>query len=225
MAGALIGSRRPRSDLRSGDAAGQAPGGYDPLVDEGPEDAEAGEQDISARDVDRVVGLVGRHLVEAVQVRQHDPDGVLGRQGVGAVADVDRAQRRQVAAIEAHAQIRDPRGEFIVRTEGAHRYQSFLQASTVECRAYDDSKVTLIPTYTTLNAVGRLNGVVTIPDFGLRPLRHAWHGTGRQAGGAGMTRQDRTFHEAMRAHRSLLDVLQQQRPDGTINAVDRDRPE
>lgn len=73
--------------------------------------------------------------------------------------------------------------------------------------------------------VGRLDGVVTIPDYGLRPLRHAWNGTGRQAGGAGMTGQDRTFHEAMRAHRSLLDVLLQQRPDGTIHAVDRDRPE
>jgi hypothetical protein len=40
-----------------------------------------------------------------------------------------------------------------------------------------------------------------------------------------MAGQDRTFHEAMRAHRSLLDVLQQHHPDGTINAVDRDRPE
>jgi hypothetical protein len=42
----------------------------------------------------------------------------------------------------------------------------------------------------TLNTVGRLNGVVTIPDFGFRPLRHPWNGTGRQAGGTGLTGQD-----------------------------------
>ena len=85
------------------------------LADKDPEDGAAGEHDISACGVDRIVGLVGRHLVETAQVRQHDPYGVLGRQDVGPVADVDRSQRCQIAAIEAGAQVRDPRGDLQIR--------------------------------------------------------------------------------------------------------------
>jgi DNA-binding CsgD family transcriptional regulator len=38
----------------------------------------------------------------------------------------------------------------------------------------------------------------------------------------GMTGQDRPLHEAIRAHRWLLDALLQQFPDGSINVFDRD---
>jgi hypothetical protein len=62
---------------------------------ESAEDLEVGEQDVSARDVGRVVGA--RHGVEIVQARRHKLDGVVGvaTQATPERLDIDARRNRQ----------------------------------------------------------------------------------------------------------------------------------
>jgi hypothetical protein len=85
----LYGGRDGRAGGRRGGVAADAA-----LADQLAEPSEAFEQLVST-------GEVRRQIVEAVQVGQHDPDGPLGRQAAGPVADVDRGMVCQVAAFDA----------------------------------------------------------------------------------------------------------------------------
>src|SRR5262245_36670787 len=54
--------------------------------------------------------FLGRRVVEAIEVRQHEPDQRLGGHGSGAVAQVERPEVMQFAALEARPERGDPRG-------------------------------------------------------------------------------------------------------------------
>jgi len=56
-----------------------------------------------------------------VQVRKQDPDGAVGRQGAGPIAEVDRRRVCELAALEAGTEVGDPGLEVVVSYEVGHR--------------------------------------------------------------------------------------------------------